>query len=257
MTSDNNILEHLKKKKAKGYKSFAVLIDPDKVDDLSEVAKLVNLCVENKVDYLFVGGSLSVNDNFNHVISTIKSISNIPTVIFPGNNIQIDPTADAILFLSLISGRNPDMLIGQHVLAAPILRRSKLEVIPTGYMLINSGSQTSASYMSNTTPIPANKPAIASSTAMAGEMLGLQMLYLDAGSGAEQPVSQKIISHVRRCTHIPLIVGGGINSLGKAHNALEAGADLIVIGNAIEKNKDLLISVSDKVNVMNDALNVH
>ncbi|MEQ6122077.1 geranylgeranylglyceryl/heptaprenylglyceryl phosphate synthase [Reichenbachiella sp. MALMAid0571] len=256
MTAGNILLELIDKKK-NGIKSFAVLIDPDKVDDLSSVIKLVNLCVENKVDYIFVGGSLIVNDNFSNVISTIKSNSNIPTIIFPGNNIQIDPSADAILFLSLISGRNPDMLIGQHVLSAPILKRSKLEVIPTGYMLINSGNQTSASYMSNTTPIPANKPTIASSTAMAGEMLGLQMIYLDAGSGAHEPVSQKIISNVKRCIDIPLIVGGGINSVGKANNAIEAGADLIVIGNAIEKNQSLLIGVSDKINSMNRALNIH
>ena len=179
MTPRDILLELIDKKK-NGIKSFAVLIDPDKVEDLGNVVKLVNLCVENKVDYIFVGGSLIVNDNFSNVISTIKSNSNIPTIIFPGNNIQIDPSADAILFLSLISGRNPDMLIGQHVLSAPILKRSKLEVISTGYMLINSGNQTSASYMSNTTPIPGNKPTIASSTAMAGEMLGLQMIYLDA-----------------------------------------------------------------------------
>lgn len=253
----NNILADLVYKKKNGLKSFAVLIDPDKVDDMGNVVKLVNLCVENKVDYIFVGGSLIVNDNFSNVISTIKTISSIPTIIFPGNNIQIDPSADAILFLSLISGRNPDMLIGQHVLSAPILKRSKLEVIPTGYMLINSGNQTSASYMSNTTPIPGNKPTIASSTAMAGEMLGLKLIYLDAGSGANQPVSQKIISNVSRCIDIPLIVGGGINSLGKVSNALEAGADLIVIGNAIEKDQDLLITASDKINSINKALNVH
>lgn len=253
----NNILADLVYKKKNGLKSFAVLIDPDKVDDMGDIVKLVNLCVENKVDYIFVGGSLIVNDNFSNVISTIKTISSIPTIIFPGNNIQIDPSADAILFLSLISGRNPDMLIGQHVLSAPILKRSKLEVIPTGYMLINSGNQTSASYMSNTTPIPGNKPTIASSTAMAGEMLGLKLIYLDAGSGASQPVSQKIISNVSRCIDIPLIVGGGINSLGKVSNALEAGADLIVIGNAIEKDQELLISVSDKINAINKALDVH
>ncbi|MFY0651041.1 MAG: geranylgeranylglyceryl/heptaprenylglyceryl phosphate synthase [Cyclobacteriaceae bacterium] len=252
-----HILDDLVLKKKRGLKSFAVLIDPDKVEELGDVVKLVNLCVENKVDYIFVGGSLMVNDNFSNVISTIKSTSTIPTVIFPGNNIQIDPSADAILFLSLISGRNPDMLIGQHVLSAPILKRTKLEVIPTGYMLINSSNHTSASYMSNTTPIPANKPAIASSTAMAGEMLGLRLIYLDAGSGAIEPVSQKIISNVKRNIDIPLIVGGGLNSVSKANNAIDAGADLIVIGNAIEKDQELLISVSDKINAMNKSLNVH
>ena len=130
-------------------------------------------------------------------------------------------------------------------------------MIPTGYMLINSGQHTSASYMSNTIPIPGNKPTIASSTAMAGEMLGLQVIYLDAGSGSSEPVSQKIISNVRRCVDTPLIVGGGINTLGRANNAIEAGADLIVIGNALEKDQNLLISVSDRINALNESLNVH
>ena len=238
-------------KKRKGEKSLAVLIDPDKVEDVAKLIRLTNLCAENKVDYLLVGGSLIANDNFSKVIAVLKSNSDIPVIIFPGNHIQIDSNADAIFLLSLISGRNPDFLIGQHVLAAPILKKSKIEILPVGYMLVNSGPQTSASYMSNTTPIPADKPTIAACTALAGEMLGLKSIYLDAGSGAESPVSQKIISTVARSIEVPLIVGGGLNSVSRGNLALEAGADMLVIGNALEKEADFLVEVSDRIHVMN------
>lgn len=255
--NQGDILRELIQKKKRGIKSFAVLIDPDKVNEFGDVVKLVNLCVTHKADYIFVGGSLIVNDSFKTVISTVKSISSIPTIIFPGNSMQIDPSADAILFLSLISGRNPDMLIGQHVHSAPIIKRSKLEVIPTGYMLINSGNQTSASYMSNTTPIPGDKPAIASSTALAGQMLGLQLIYLDGGSGANEPISETVIQEVKENIDIPLIVGGGLNTIENVSRALNFGADLIVIGTAIEKDQNFLIDVSFKVSEMNKTLNVH
>ncbi|MFM7431665.1 MAG: geranylgeranylglyceryl/heptaprenylglyceryl phosphate synthase, partial [Flammeovirgaceae bacterium] len=168
-------------------------------------------------------------------------------VIFPGSSLQIDPAADALLFLSLISGRNPDLLIGQHVIAAPILKNNKLEVMPTGYILINSGKITSVAYISNTTPIPEDKYSLAACTALAGEMLGLRLIYLDAGSGAENEISPKMISTVRKAVNVPLIVGGGINTSRKAIAALEAGADLIVIGNALEKDPNLLTEISDKV----------
>jgi len=167
--------------------------------------------------------------------------------LFPGNSMQLDPAADAILFLSLISGRNPDLLIGQHVVAAPILKNNRIEVMPTGYILINSGKITSVAYISNTMPIPDDKYSLAACTAMAGEMLGLQLIYLDAGSGAEKEISPRMISTVRKAIELPLIVGGGINTTQKALAALEAGADMIVIGNAIEKNPNLLIEISDKV----------
>lgn len=251
------LLNQLQDKKANQLKSLAVLIDPDKATDLGKLMRLINLCVENKVDYLLVGGSLITNDNFSRVISVIKSNCEIPVIIFPGNHIQIDSNADAIFLLSLISGRNPDFLIGQHVLAAPILKKSKLEIIPMGYMLVNSGAPTSASYMSNTVPLPSNKPTIAACTAMAGEMLGMQTIYLDAGSGADEPIPQKIISTVARSVDIPLVVGGGINSIGRVNKALEAGADMVVIGNAIEKEESFLIQVSDRINAINEKLDVH
>jgi putative glycerol-1-phosphate prenyltransferase len=180
-------------------------------------------------------------------VQEIKENVGIPVVLFPGNSMQLDPGADAILFLSLISGRNPDLLIGQHVVAAPILKNNRIEVMPTGYILINSGKITSVAYISNTTPIPDDKYSLAACTALAGEMLGLQLIYLDAGSGAEKEISPKMISTVRKAVDLPLIVGGGINTTQKAIAALESGADMIVIGNALEKDPDLLIEISDKV----------
>lgn len=251
------ILNDLIEKKKENRKSLAVLIDPDKVTDIGKLIQFVQQCIENCVDYIYVGGSLVANDNFSKVISIIKSNCTIPVVIFPGYNMQIDANADAILLLSLISGRNPEFLIGQHVHAAPILKKSRLEIISVGYMLVNSGAHTSASYMSNTTPIPSDKPTIAACTALAGEMLGLKSLYIDAGSGAEKPVPQKIISSVRRSTDIPLMVGGGINSTARIDMAFEAGADLIVIGSALEQQESFLTKAADKVHALNASLAKH
>lgn len=244
-------LSTLREKRAQGKKSIAVLIDPDKIEEPTKLLHLINLANENCVDYFFVGGSLITTANLSQVVRTIKDQVSIPVILFPGNSMQIDPAADAILFLSLISGRNPELLIGQHVIAAPILKNTKLEVIPTGYMLINSGRTTSVAYISNTFPIPEDKYSLAGCTAMAGEMLGLQTIYMDAGSGAEREISAKMIASVRKVINIPLIIGGGINTPDKALRALEAGADMIVIGNALEKEPDLLIEIADKVYEMN------
>jgi putative glycerol-1-phosphate prenyltransferase len=235
----SGIYEQLVKKKKEGIKSFAVLLDPDKLDR-SSCAQTVNRCLEAGVDYFFVGGSLLVRDVLEETVSSIKQCCDIPVILFPGSNIQITPKADGILFLSLISGRNADALIGQHVIAAPILKHSGLEVISTGYMLVDCGKQTTVSYISNTTPMPYDKPEIAACTAMAGEMLGLQLLYLDGGSGAAQPISPATIQAVSRHTNVPLIVGGGINTEEKILAALNAGADLVVIGNGIEKDPGLI-----------------
>jgi phosphoglycerol geranylgeranyltransferase len=242
-----SVLKNLRGRHTEGKKSIAVLIDPDKVEESSQLMQLINLASENCVDYFFVGGSLVTTTNLAEVVKKIKDNVNIPVVLFPGNSMQIEPTADALLFLSLISGRNPELLIGQHVISAPIIRNTKLEVIPTGYMLINSGRITSVAYISNTTPIPDDKYSLAACTAMAGEMLGLQSIYMDAGSGAEKEISVKMIATVRKSISVPLIIGGGINTSQKAFNALEAGADMIVIGNALEKKPELLIEISEKV----------
>ena len=242
-----SVLKTLRDRHREGKKSIAVLVDPDKIEDASKLLQLINLASENCIDFFFVGGSLITTSNLANVVKHIKENVTIPVILFPGNSMQIEPTADALLFLSLISGRNPELLIGQHVVAAPIIRKTKLEVIPTGYLLINSGRTTSVAYISNTTPIPDDKYSLAACTAMAGEMLGLQSIYLDAGSGAEKEISPKMIATVRKSVNVPLIVGGGINTNQKAFAALESGADMIVIGNALEKNPNLLIEISDKV----------
>lgn len=242
-----NLLNSLYERKAQGKKSFAVLIDPDKVN-LDNFSNLLNLCTEYGADYIFVGGSLITNYIITEVITQIKKHTNIPVILFPGNSLHIDSQADAILLLSLISGRNPEFLIGQHVISAPLLRKSGLEILSTGYMLIDSGKPTTVSYISNTTPIPHDKSGIAACTAMAGEMLGLKLTYLDAGSGAMNPVSPEMIAAVRQSVDTPIIVGGGINTVKKAKNALSAGADVIVVGNGIEQNIDLLQEIALAVN---------
>lgn len=239
-----------------GRKALAVLFDPDDTDEHSLI-KSLNVCLEQKVDFIFVGGSLVTSSNLHEVVSMIKSYTDIPCVLFPGNAIQIDGSADAILFLSLISGRNPELLIGQHVVAAPVVKRSNLEVIPTGYMLVNSGKPTSASYISNSQPLPNDKPSLSASTALAGEMLGLKVIYMDAGSGAEEPISPKVIRAVKRATDAPLIIGGGLNTANKAKEALDAGADIVVIGNGAQKNLNLVTEVSQVVHFYNEALNVN
>lgn len=246
-----SVLKSLEEKHRENKKSIAVLVDPDKAEDPGRLQHLINLASENCVDFFFVGGSLVTTANLSEVVRKIKENVTIPVVLFPGNAIQVEASADALLFLSLISGRNPELLIGQHVVAAPILKNTRLEIIPTGYMLINSGKITSVAYISNTTPIPDDKYSLAASTALAGEMLGLRAIYIDAGSGAEREISPRMIGAVRKSVSVPLIVGGGINSAQKAIAALEAGADMIVVGNALEKHPDLLTEVSERIYARN------
>ncbi len=237
------IWNQLKEAKQAGKKSFAVLLDPD-YSDVAHLAKVVALANENNVTYFFVGGSLLTRPNaLAQTLAYVKANSNIPTIIFPGSYTHIDSNADAILLLSLISGRNPDFLIGNHILAVPTLKESGLEILPTGYMLIDGGKPTTVSYVSNTTPLPANKPSIAACTAMAGEMLGLKLIFLDAGSGAENAVTNETIAAVAKAVSCPIIVGGGIQSASEALEKWNAGADLVVIGNAIEQNPELLKQV--------------
>lgn len=244
------LLDKILLNKQQKKKALAVLLDPDKVETTAFNHFLYN-CVENRVDFFFVGGSLITNNIMAEMIESIHSQTNIPVIIFPGNSLHIEPSADGILLLSLISGRNPDYLIGQHVIAAPILKQSGLEILSTGYILVDSGRQTTVSYISNTTPIPHDKPDIAACTAIAGELLGLKLIYLDGGSGAMYPVSPKMIRRVSENIDAPLIVGGGINSAEKAHDALEAGADIIVIGNAFEKNPTLLPEIAEVIQSFN------
>ncbi len=243
---------------SKTEKSFAVLIDPDAFSTIEGLLGLIDLAVNSRVNYFFVGGSLITKDTQRLIIHTIKNNCGIPVILFPGSNMHIDAEADGILFLSLISGRNPELLIGQHVMAAPLLKKTNIEVLPTGYILVHGGNHTSVAYMSGTTPIPSDKNPIAVATALAGEMLGMKMIYMDAGSGAHVPISPSMIQEVKKELNCPLIVGGGINNVSKAAEAFEAGADTIVIGNAIEKDPNLLIEVSEKIREMNkELLNVH
>ncbi len=244
------IYESLQHAKENGEKKFVVLIDPDKVR-LENMQKVLELAVEAKVDYFFIGGSLIVNNMLDQCLESIREQCHIPMILFPGNSFQLSYRADAILFLSLISGRNADLLIGNHVIAAPYLKLSPLEVLSTGYMLIDGGKPTTVSYMSNTNPIPANKDDIAVCTALAGEMLGLKLMYMDAGSGAKNAISESMIESVSGAISVPLIVGGGIRTPEKALANVKAGADVIVVGNAIEKDPNLVMEIGAAVHSMN------
>lgn len=238
-TPKSDLYQDLANARKSGVKKLAVLLDPDKMR-LQNMDRMVYEAVENEVDYFFIGGSLVVNDMLDHLLSDIRKQCDIPLILFPGNSFQLSYKADAILLLSLISGRNPELLIGQHVIAAPFLKLSPLQILPTGYMLIDGGTQTSVQYMSNTYPIPAKKTDIAVCTALAGEMLGLRLIFLDAGSGAPNPVSSQMIEAVSGAIRVPLIVGGGIRTPETVARNFASGADVVVVGNAFEDNPSII-----------------
>jgi putative glycerol-1-phosphate prenyltransferase len=242
----STIYNSLADKKKQGKKSFAVLIDPDKVNK-TVLDELVELSVSAKVDYLLVGGSLVISNHLDECVQHIKRICDIPVILFPGSPSQISKYADALLYLSLISGRNPELLIGQHVVSAPFVKQSGLEIMPTGYIVIDGGAPTTVSYISNASPVPADKNEIAMCTAMAGEMLGMKLIYMDAGSGAKRPITESMIKVVADQIEAPLIIGGGILLPEKAYLNCKAGADVIVVGNAIEKDASLIREMSDAV----------
>lgn len=224
--------------KDRSKKRIALLVDPDGYDNGS-LEELIGFINQYPPDLLLVGGSILFKP-IDLTITALKLGTRIPVFIFPGNLYQLSERADGILFLSLISGRNPEFLIGNHVLAAPHLGRSGIEVIPTGYILIGDGKMSSVEYMSNTNPIPGDKADIAVATAMAGEMLGLKSLYLEAGSGASHSVEPKLVRAIRKGISLPLMVGGGIRSTETASELFSAGADMLVIGNAVEKDPGLI-----------------
>lgn len=242
----STIYHSLTEKKRLGKKSFAVLIDPDKVDK-TILDEIIELSLKAGVDYFLVGGSLVVSNHLDDCVQHIKRSCDIPVILFPGSPSQISKYADALLYLSVISGRNPELLIGQHVVSAPFVRQSGLEIMSTGYVLIDGGAPTTVSYISNTAPVPADKNEIAMCTAMAGEMLGMKLIYMDAGSGARRPITESMIESVARCITSPLIIGGGIIDPEKAYLNCKAGADVIVVGNAIEKDASLIKEMSDAV----------
>ena len=247
----NQFYINIHEKAQRGIKQLAVLIDPDSLSSESDLLSLIALCNEAKVDMILVGGSLITNGFWDRCIELIKSKTSIPVILFPGNIMQTHPAADAILFLSMISGRNPDLLIGKHVLAAPLLKKSGIEVIPTGYMIVDGGNITSVMYMSNTTPLPADKNNIAACTALAGEMLGLKVIYMDAGSGAENPIRVSMIKEVKSQISGPLFIGGGIRTTDQAIETCLAGADIVVVGNAIEKDPNLAADLAKAVHSLN------
>ena len=242
-----NILSNIFQAKKDNKKSLAVLIDPDSLSK-KDLERQMTEAINAKVDYFFIGGSMITDDCLDEALSFLKENTSIPIVIFPGSVYQINQKADAILFLSLISGRNADLLIGKHVLAAPMIKKSGIEVLPTGYMLIDSGKPTTASYVSGTFPIPNDKPSIAACTAMAGEMLGLQLIFLDGGSGAEKPVTSKMIKATADVTDSPIIVGGGISTPEKAIENWNAGADIVVVGTAFENDPGIITEISNAKN---------
>lgn len=241
------LIDYIANRTIDRHSGVAVLIDPDKITHEEMMRKRMKKWEEFGVSLFLVGGSVLHATNFHEAVKMVKRLSHIPVILFPGSAMQIDANADGILLLSLISGRNPELLIGQHVLAAPALAASKLEIIPTGYMLIDGGRSTSASYITQTYPIPHDKPALAAITALAGEQLGLKCIYLDAGSGASNPVTPEMVHAVRKAVQIPIIVGGGLRSKEHIRSLQNAGADLIVVGTLLEENPEHISQIQDAV----------
>lgn len=221
-----------------GDKSIALLLDPDKVNGQS-LKKTLTTALRCKTDFIMTGGSLTFS-SIDKLIDSVRDYCSIPVVLFPGNLLQLSYKADLILLLSLISGRNPELLIGNHVIAAPYLKEVREKLISVGYILVSCGSKTSVEYISQTEAIPSDKPEIVVATAMAGEMLGLSMIYLEAGSGATNHLPVEVIRAVRENISVPLAVGGGIRNKKEVEEVFKAGANLIILGNGCEKNPDLL-----------------
>lgn len=232
---------------------LAVLIDPEGIDE-ENLNRIIIQSNEAHVDLFLIGGSMVSTKPASYIIESIKSLSRIPCLIFPGQIKQLDDRADALMLLSLISGRNAEYLIGKHVEAAPTIKSSGIEVIPTGYMLIDGGSNSSVQYISQTIPIPSEKSEIAVCTALAGEMLGMKLIYLEAGSGARHAVSPELIRSVKEKISLPLIVGGGIKTAEQARRSAEAGADIIVIGNAIQNSGADIFDFSASVHSLNESV---
>ncbi len=225
---------------------LAILIDPDKPggDALNEIGQLIE---ESGIRLIFLGGSLLTRYEIEDKINALRKVTQAKIVLFPGAVPQVCSNADALLFMSLISGRNPELLIGQQVIAAPLVRQMGLEALSTGYMIVDGGRPTTASYMSGSLPIPNNKPEIAACTAMAGEMLGIKNIYMDAGSGADIPITPEMVAAVRKSVNTPIIVGGGIKTAKQANEIIAAGANIVVVGNATEKNPHLIKELSQAI----------
>lgn len=231
----NSILNYIQNAKENNKKLLAILLDPDKIT-LETIPSIVQKINESKANLIFVGGSLLFTNVLDNFVQIVKNNTPLPVILFPGNAIQISDKADGILFLSLISGRNPEFLIGNQVVAAPLLKQTQLEILSTSYLLIESGRETTASYISNTKPIPRHKPEIAMATALAGEMMGHQLIYLDGGSGAQLTIPTEMIKLVATNCLLPIIVGGGIKTKKQLEDAFKNGATIVVIGTAFEND---------------------
>ena len=235
---NNSWLEGLEVDRLVGRKRFAVLLDPDKTPKGDALDKWIQEIDDSNASDIFVGGSHLSYGNTAEIVERVKNITQLPVIIFPGSPDQICEDADALLLLSLVSGRNADLLIGKHVEAAPKLMAMNLETVATAYMLVGDGPLTTAAYITQTLPIPSAKPELVVATAQAAILLGMKAVYLDAGSGAGDPISMEVIKAVRNSVSVPLIVGGGINGLEGIENAWEAGADLVILGTVLEKSLD-------------------
>lgn len=246
----NRIYTHITKLVNSNKKMLAILIDPDK-QDFACLHKTIAICNNAEIDFIFVGGSLLTSGDLAKTVRFIKENTTTPIIIFPGSPQQITDYADAILFLSLISGRNPEFLIGNQVIAAPFVKKANLEVLSTGYMLVDGGTQTTASYVSNTNPLPYDKPEIAAVTALAGEYLGMNLIYIDGGSGAKKCVSLEMIKKTKELISVPLVIGGGIRTSQAANEIYLAGADILVIGNGAEENRKLITEIAAVKNQLN------
>ncbi len=232
-----NIYQNILQSKAASQKMLAILIDPDKVK-VKAIESLSEKINQSPATHIFVGGSSFAGNHLDELILKLKQNTKLPILLFPGNPSQISDKADGILFLSLLSGRNPNFLIEHQVNAVPILNKTNLEIISTGYLLIESGAETAVERVSQTTPLAISNPNYIVQTAQAAEMLGSKLIYLEAGSGAKNAVPLEIVSLVSKNISIPLIVGGGIKSLSNIAKAYQAGADLVVIGTAFENDSD-------------------
>lgn len=231
MPQKNQVLNHLLQSRP----GVIALFDPDRIT-IPQIEKKARLACECGVEAILVGSSILITAGFEQFINAVKKCSDKPVILFPGGSQQLSPTADAIFFLSLISGRNPELIIGEHVRSVFLIREYGLEVIPVGYILIESGNYTSVEFMSNTKPLPRNKWEICAAHALAGQYLGMKLIYLEAGSGARQPVPADLVKKVRKTIDIPLIVGGGIKTPTDARRLIDAGADYIVLGSVIERS---------------------
>ena len=235
---NNNWLKNLQISKRQGEKRFAVLLDPDKIPTGEELYNWLNEIEQSGATDILIGGSHLSKGNTEELVKNAKKQTSLPVVLFPGSPEQVTEHADVLLFLSLVSGRNADLLIGRHVEAAPQIMAMDIETIATGYLLVGDGPLTTAAYITQTLPIPSAKPELAVATASAAVLLGMQAIYLDAGSGAANSIPTEVVSAVSNAVDVPIIVGGGIRDFEGMERVWAAGADLVVLGTVLEKVRD-------------------